>query len=104
MAQLWWRLLGPRAIVSDGVMGVNLASGSNPLAKCFGAQLRSKLLHAALAGFGSLSACVGDHTSATQQPPAAPPPSASLKPSSQRAPKKKGPHAVAAGPAPSPQT
>ena len=34
MAQLWWRLLGPRAIVSDGVMGVNLASGSNPLAKC----------------------------------------------------------------------
>ena len=34
MAQSWWRLLGPRAIVSDGVMGVNLASGSNPLAKC----------------------------------------------------------------------
>ena len=33
MAQLWAWLLGPRAVVADGVMRVNLASIGNALAK-----------------------------------------------------------------------
>ena len=62
MAQLWSWLLGPCAVVADGVMGVNLASIGNTLAKSqllgAPAQRTNTRSHASLADEATVSPLV----------------------------------------------